>query len=61
MSAHNWALTLALVSISTALADVSPLITSLALCVFGAAMGALLIAGILSEVKSDEVKGGGRE
>ena len=61
MSAHGWILTIALVGISTALADISPNITSLALCVFGAAIGALLIAWIIGEVKSDDVKGGGRE
>jgi len=54
MSAHGWILTLALVSVSTALADISPAVTSVALCVFGAAMGALLIVGMVNEVKGGE-------
>ena len=51
MSAHNIALTLALVSISTALADITPLTTQFALCIFGASFGALLISWIADEVK----------
>lgn len=57
MSAHNIALTLALVSISTAIANITPLTTQFALCIFGASFGALLISWIAAEIKP----GGARE
>ena len=52
MSAHNIALTLALLSISTAIANITPLTTQFALCIFGASFGALLISWIADEVNA---------
>jgi len=56
MSAHNWALTIALVSVSTAIANITPLTTQFALCIFGASFGALLISWISEEIKPGGAK-----